>query len=342
MKDILFKLLEIPSISGDEEALVSRWHSMTGKLCDRSWIDDFGNGIGVVNEGAEISILINAHCDEIGLITTKIEDNGTIRFKGLGTDDAAVLYGQRVKILGLKTIAGLVQSGKKQDKKDPALKIEDLLIDIGSSSKKETEKLLNVGSYIQLDSEPAKLLNGTVMAKGLDDKAGLAVMYEIMKKIKKERIPGLTIYFAATLREEINSGGAITLASCLKPDYSISIDVAETNDISGSKSNDCTLELGKGPIILRCPLLSRKLENLLSHAAVKSGIKIQREATPHFSYTDADEIHRVKRGIPSTVLSIPIRYIHTANEIISMKDLDSTAKLTFEFLKELAKSGEKA
>ncbi len=338
MLDFLNKILEFPSISGNEEYFIKEWSGLIGGLCDRTWVDNFGNCISAVNEKAEKSILINAHCDEIGLMATKINDNGTIKFKALGTHDAAVLYGQRVKILGKRQVTGLIQLQRKLEKKDSEIKMEDLLIDIGSDSGSETRKLVDIGSYIQLASIPETLQDGKIMANGLDDKAGLAVLYFLMKNINKEMLPSLCIYFAATLREEINSGGAVTLASDLMPDYSLSIDVTETNDTTETKSNDCALSLGKGPAILRCPILDRRLENILIRSAENISIKVQYEASPYLSFTDADAIHKVRKGVPSTVLSIPVRYIHTSNEVISLNDLENTAKLTMEFLRELDRS----
>lgn len=336
MKNLLFKLIQTPSLVGSEDAVLESFRNAMSPHADNTWTDRVGNVISVKNAGKKYKVLLVAHADEVGLLVTNITEKGFLLCKSMGMGAAAMLVGQRVSILGKnEAIPGIIQSKIKKDKNEKPVKFADLFIDIGAKDKKEAEKWVSPGDYVYVTSRPIDFGNGLVVGKGMDDKAGMTVIAHVMKELAHKDVDKICLYCAAAVGEEINSHGARAMAAALQPDLAIAVDVTETMDKPGSDPIDGCVELKKGPVLARVPILCRRIEERLRATAQQYRIPCQTEVYPYLSYTDADYIHTAAQGILSHIVSIPLRYMHSPQEIIAVQDLEHTRDLLKAFLKEL-------
>lgn len=279
-------------------------------------------------------IMLAAHIDEIGLMITKILDNGFLSFTSVGGINSASLVAQDVTVYGIKEIFGVI--GIKpphvtpEDERSNALKLKDLYIDTGYS-KEALEKLVKVGDIATINRNLTTLQGDVVTAKALDDKACVAVMLEAAKELKKLSHKS-NIYYAATAQEETGLRGATTSSYKINPDIAIILDVdfGKTPD-----STPETCELGKGPIVSFGGRLNQKLTKKFIEVCKAYNYPMQYEALPASTGTDTDAIQINRDGVPCILLSIPLRYMHTSVETIDLKDVETTGKAIARFINEL-------
>lgn len=300
-------------------------------------ITDLHGNVIVEKKGlSSYKLMLIAHIDEVGFIVKYIDENGFIYFKKIGGIDNSILQGLRVNIYSEKgIIKGIIgkNSIHSQEKDDLKFsKSEDLWIDIGTNNKKETELLISVGDIITYEPFFEVNSNGFITANSTDDKAGIFVISQLIKLLHDKNVFP-TLYFVSSVQEEIGIRGAKTSAYNIFPDICIAIDVAHSTDYpSADKRKLGDISLGKGPIIAKGANISPKLFDLLKITATSNNIDFQIEALPECSGTDIREIQTIKSGVATALISIPNRYMHTPNEIIHSKDLDSIVELILKFI----------
>ena len=331
---ILKELSEAFGVSGHEEAVRQIIFDAVRDDVDEYEVDSIGNLITLKRGTGESSlkVMVAAHTDEIGLMVTHIEDNGRLRFAKVGGIDDRILLAKAVYI-GDKKVPGVI--GVKpihlQEKKerDQVIKCDKLTIDIGATSKAEAEKLVKIGDYVAFATSFADL-GPTVKGKAFDDRAGCAVLVEI---IKGGPYP-FDLYGVFTVQEEVGLRGAQVAAYAIEPDVAFVLEGTICDDMPKKKDVSPTTELGKGPAITvmdRSFVADRRLVQLLVDTAEELGISYQFKQ-PLMGGTDAGAIHKTRTGVPSAVVSVPARYIHSPVCVLSKSDFENTVRLMQETL----------
>ncbi len=335
-KVFLESLCNSKGVSGYEYPLHNLIISSFNKYLDDVSVDKLGNVIGVkkgtYKDNDNIKIMIAAHMDEIGFMVKDIEDNGFIRFTNIGGIDPRTILGQEVIVHGKEDLYGVIGS-KPPHLQDPsehnkAIKMEDMIIDIGFPREK-VEELVSIGDPITIRRSIKSLLGARVAGKALDDRAGIAALYECMKELSKLQHEA-DIYFVTTVQEEVSMAGALVSSYRIKPDIGIAIDVGFGSTPELPKS--LTIELGKGPAIALGGNIHPTLRKKLIDIANDYNIPSQVEVAPGPTGTDARAMQITRDGIPSLLLSIPLRYMHTSVELLDMVDIKNTGKLLAFFI----------
>jgi putative aminopeptidase FrvX len=333
IKSLLEKLSNAHGISGREGSIQQIVREEITGLVDEVRTDVMGNLIGT-RHGDRHSIMIEAHMDEIGLMVKYVDDKGFIRFIRIGGWFDQTLLNQRV-ILHTPDgpITGVIGCKpphvmKEEDKKK-VIEARDMFIDIGCKSDKEALELGIVpGLPITIDRNFAALKGDMVTGKAFDNRAGIVMMIEALRRTTSKS----TIYAVGTVQEEVGLKGAKTSAYGLNPDLAIASDVTIPGDHPGIEKKDSPLEMGKGPVITiadasgRGIIVSPQVVNWLAETAKDFGIDIQLDAAEGGT-TDGTAIHLTRSGIPTGVISVATRYIHSPVEVLSLSDIDKGAEL---------------
>jgi len=341
MDPLLKRIIEAAGISGYEKEIAGIMSGELKKTCDEVKIDNFGNVIAKKGKGKK-KIMLAAHMDEIGFMVKHITKEGYIHFIKIGGIDDRVLPAQRVVIKAKKgDCVGVIGTKpphlqKEEDKKQP-LKYEDMFIDIGCNSREEAKKRVEVGD-IAIFEPNAGVLNGKLYyGKAIDDRIGCYALIKIMEKLSVDA----EVYAVATGQEEVGLKGARTAAFNVSPDYAIAIDTTIAGDTPQITERESSLKLGDGVAITiieasgRGVIVNEKMKDLLTDTAKKNKIKYQVDVIEG-GMTDGAIIYMNKEGVPTGVLSIPTRYIHSPTGVFHIDDLDSATKLTIKAVERLA------
>lgn len=335
----LKQLLSTPGPSGDEAAPARVWRNEAATFADEVSADVRGNSFAILR-GGELRVLLAGHVDEIGIMISYIDDEGYLYFGPIGGWDVQVLVGQRIRLLGIAgEVIGVV--GKKPihlmegEEREKASKIRDLWIDIGVKSRAEAAERVRVGTVGVIDTTIEELPNGRLVSRSLDNRIGAFTVLEALRILATER-PHATVAAVATAHEETSAAGARTASFSFDPQVAIAVDVTYATDHPGSdKKQYGDVRLGAGPVLSRGSANSPVLYEMLLATAEKEGIPYSLQITPRYTGTDADEIHVVRGGIASAVISIPNRYMHTPNEMIDLSDVKHAAQLIAAFVRTL-------
>jgi len=329
----LRKLLDTPGPSGFEAAPARVWREEAGKFA-KVRADVAGNSIAEVNPEGSPTIMLAGHIDEIGVIVTYIDDEGFAYISSIGGWDPQVLVAQRIRFLAKDgDVFGVV--GKKPihlirtEDREKASKVRDLWVDIGARSKKEAEERLSVGDPGVIDSRTMEFPNGLIVSRSIDDRIGAFVVLEALKRYAAS--PGAAhVVAVATTQEEIayRGGGALICASCVNPQMAIVVDVTFATDHPDMEKKELgEARIGGGPVLTRGSIISPVVFRLLKATAEKNAIPFIVQAAGRDTSTDADAIHIAREGIATALVSVPNRYMHSPNELVSLEDLDRTAEL---------------
>lgn len=337
LTEILFKLTEQNGVSGDEFCAAQTAASILEKYTSDVTVDDFGNVIANIGkrEEGKPHIMLDAHIDEIGFIVTYITDNGFLKISNCGGIDRRLLLAQQVEILcsdGRK-IFGVITSTpphlETDDKKAP--KLEDIYVDIGMP-KDKVEDIVSLGDRVVILNQPCVLLDDMVTSKCLDDRAGVLTLIQTLDLLKYEfESLNCSISVVLSSQEETGERGAKTSAYKINPDMAIAVDVSFAK-VDGDKKDTCGI-IKKGPMIGISPSLSRDFSDRLIRIAKEKDIPYQIEVMGGTTGTNADAIGITRGGVKTVTVSIPLKYMHTPVEIISISDIESSACLIAEFLR---------
>lgn len=308
--------------------------------------DTMGNLIANKN-GEGPSIMLAAHMDEIGLMVKYIDDNGFLRFIQIGGWFDPTLVSQRVIIHGKRgPVTGVIGCKpphlmKEEDRKK-SVKLEDMFIDIGAKDREDAESLgIEIGVTASIDREFRSLANGRVTSKAFDDRAGLVVLIEVMRRLSKHKIEA-NVYAVGTVQEEVGLKGARTCAFGVCPSIALAIDTTAPGDYPGVSKNDSSLEIGKGPVITVADASGRglithpQIINWLKETASENKIPYQL-GVGSGGTTDATAIHLTKDGIPTGTISIATRYVHSPVELLDTADLEACISLVVKAIENVNK-----
>jgi putative aminopeptidase FrvX len=334
---VLLDLLAARGPSGYESAAADVWLASAGEFAQVSR-DVVGTPLALVAargaRNAEAKrLLVMGHIDEIGLIVTHIDDDGYLWFRAVGGWDPQILVGQRLVIDTRDgPISGLV--GKKpihllrdEDVKKVA-EIRELHIDIGARDASDARLRVRVGDVAVIDAQPLQLPNGRLSARALDNRLGSFVALEAARLVAQAGGAAWELAAVAVAQEETTFGGSRTSAFALQPDAAIVVDVTHATDAPGIEVREMGKhELGSGPVISRGSTLNPKLFELLFDTAQKEKIPFTVEATARATGTDADAVHLSRGGVPTALVTIPLRYMHSPVELVQLDDVHSSARL---------------
>ena len=332
----LKRLLDTPGPSSFESAPARVWRAEAAQFAAVS-ADVVGNSFAAVEGQGGPTILLAGHIDEIGIIVTWIDENGFVYFEPIGGWDPQVLVAQRIRFLGRNgDVFGVI--GKKPihlmkpDEREKASKITDLWVDIGAANKAEASEHLAIGDAGVIDSQMLEMPNRRIVSRAIDDRIGAFVVLEALRRYATN--PGAArVVAAATAQEEIGyaGGGARVAAQSLDARMAIAVDVTFATDHPGIEKKELGEHtVGGGPVLTRGSVVSPVAFGLLSETARRLEIPFSVHAAGRFTSTDADAIHLTRNGVATALLSIPTRYMHSPNEMVSLDDLDRAAELIAE------------
>ncbi|MBS7616873.1 M42 family metallopeptidase [Candidatus Bathyarchaeota archaeon] len=343
LAETLEKLSNACGVAGREEEVRNVMKTMLKPCVDEVKEDKLGNVIGV-KKGKKNApkVMLAAHMDEIGLFIKTISKDGFIQFTKIGGIDDRILLAQKVLVHTDKgPLHGIIGSRpphiQKEEERKKVLTFDELFIDVGAESQEEAKKMgVKIGDPVSFDIKFAKIGNDTVIGKAFDDRAGCAVMVEAMKKLKETEC---TVYAVGTVQEEVGLRGATTAAFGIYPDVGIALDVTVAGDVPGVKESEAPVKMRKGPSITIADyglITHPKVLRLLVDAAEENKIPYQLE-TGLAGSTDAARISLTREGVPSGVISIPTRYIHSPTSMLSIKDMENSVKLTVAAIQKIPK-----
>ncbi|MBO8127340.1 MAG: M42 family metallopeptidase [Firmicutes bacterium] len=337
---LLKELSEAVAVSSREDEVRTLLKEHLSSSVDEVKTDRLGNLFCYKGwKESQPKILIAAHMDEVGLMVTKIEKDGFLRFQPVGSLDPRVLVSKPV-VIGKEKVPGVIGAKpihlQEPDERKKALDFKDLFIDIGVDSKAEAEGLVSLGDLVAFSTEYEELGDGIVKGKAFDDRAGCAVLAEILKRDYRLGLAGVF-----TVQEEVGARGAEVVGKTLEPDLTIVLEGTTAADVPEIEEHEGSTKMGYGPaltIMDGSVLPHRPTLDKLLKIAEANDIPIQfRRSTKGF--TDAGSLQRGRGGIPTVVVSVPCRYIHSPACLVDTKDIENTVALIVEFLRSVEQEG---
>lgn len=346
-RDIAFleRLLDAPGPSGFEVRAARVWREEAERFASDVRVDVSGNSFATVNPGGGPVVMLAGHIDEIGLQVTHIDKEGFVYVAEIGGWDPQVLVGQRVTVLTKSgDVPGVI--GKKAihlleaDERTKASKTKQLWVDLGAGDREEVAALgVRVGDPMVVAQAMIRLAGDRIASRAIDDRIGAFVVLEALRMLAADAEPPLASATAvATVQEEIGfqGGGARTSAYAVNPAVAIVVDVTFSTDVPDIDKKELgEHELGGGPVLSRGSAAHNEVFEMLATVAEDEGLSYTIQASPKATRTDADGIHLTRRGVPTGLLSVPNRYMHSPNEVVSVEDLFNTAKLIAAFVRRL-------
>jgi putative aminopeptidase FrvX len=333
-RECLLRLCEVPGPSADEDAVAAFVRSQARDLADAFATDAVGN-LTLVRRGADeqgARVMLAAHMDEISLLVQRVDDHGFIRLSAAGGFDPRTLLGQEVVVHGRQQLHGVI--GAKPPhltspaERKKAVPLKDLFVDFGMPADRVRE-LVRVGDRITLHRETRALAGERISGKAMDDRASVVAVLLCLEELARLQVRAHT-YAVATVQEEIGCKGARVAAHGLCPDLAIAIDVCHGD--SPGVPDDRTFKLGEGPVLTCGPHIHPKLFERLQSVARRENIAVQVEYEPGATSTDADPIAIAQEGIPTALVSIPLRYMHTSVETVDLGDVRRAGVLIARFI----------
>lgn len=334
IKRFLKDICEAPGVSGYEHHVANIVKAAFCRYADEVRHDRLGNVVFFKRGTGEKRprILLAAHMDEIGFMVTKIEEGGFLRFSAVGGIDPRTIVGQEVLLYGREMLHGVIGAKPPHltddDEREKGHKLEDLHIDVALPEER-VKKLVSVGDLAVIRRDFIQLAGNTVAAKAMDDRAGIAVLLQCLKELERLQHTA-DVYAVATVQEEVGVRGAATATYGVVPDIGIAVDVTH-GEMPGVPDHD-TCNLGKGPGVTIGPNIHPKVGQEIIRVAKEYRIPYQLEVYPGPTGTDARAIQVTRGGIPTGLVSIPLRYMHTSVELLDMEDIKHAGRLLASFI----------
>lgn len=337
-------LVNTPSPVGHETRGQRVWLDYAGAFADETFSDAYGNCVALGNKGGSPRIMLAAHADEIAMVVNYVTDEGFIHVRRTGGINPAITRAQRAIIHSRNgpvpgvfgSVAPHLTKGDN-DKKEPA--IHDLFLDIGVSSRDEVLKLVRIGDPITLNDRFERLRGDLAVARAFDNRIGTWAVAETLRLLKAHagKFPA-EVCAVSNVQEEVGLLGARQIAYTLKPDVALVVDVTHATDYPTiDKRQHGDIRIGKGPALTHGGCNHPEVVARLEAVAEKTGLPLQHEAMSATSGTDTDVIFWTRGGIPSALISLPNRYMHSPVEVVSLADLEKIPVLMAEFVLSVAK-----
>ncbi len=339
--DVLRRLLTAPGPSGYEQAPAAVFREACAEFAEVTH-DNVGSTVArVVGTAGGPVLAIVGHIDEIGLIVHHIDDDGILWFTNVGGWDPVILVGQRLEIITRNgPVVGVV--GKKpihllnEEERRKAPELKHLHIDIGAKDGDDARSLVRVGDVAVIVGEPVELPNNRVTSRSMDNRIGCFVAYEAARLVAEAGGAPGDVCAVAVSQEEISFAGARTTAFSLEPDLAIVVDVTFATDAPDTNEKEVGRHrFGTGPVLQRGATLHPQLFELMHDVGEAEQIPFTVTASARSTGTDADAIHISRAGVPTGVVSVPLRYMHTPVEMVQLDDVHNAARLIAAFAQRL-------
>jgi putative aminopeptidase FrvX len=333
------KYINNPAPTGYEWEGQKLWLDYLKPYIDEHFIDNYGTAVGVINPKATYKVVIEAHADEISWYVNYITSDGLIYVIRNGGSDHQIAPSKRVNIhteKGLvKAVFGWPAIHTRHGEKEEAPQLKNIFLDCGCTTKEEVEALgVHVGCVITYEDEFMVLNDRYYLGRALDNRAGGFMIAEVARLLKenKKKLP-FGLYIVNSVQEEIGLRGAEMIAQRIKPNIAIVTDVThDTTTPMISKITQGDLACGRGPVVSYAPAVQTNLNKLLIKTAEKNNIPFQRQASSRSTGTDTDAFAYSNGGVPSALISLPLRYMHTTVEMVHKEDVDNVISLIYESL----------
>ena len=331
-KEFFYDMIATESVSGCEIALQKKVAAYMRSQGVNVQTDYSGNVISSINEDSPFRVLLCGHIDEIGFRVTQITDSGYLKVNKAGGIHLPLVQGKRVTVVSKKRLTGVMGTILGKDGVRTDIQFTDLYVDCGFASKEEAEKYVRPGDPVTYTYTVDELENDCIAGRGLDNRMGAyAVIHALLRA--KEKGAKVGVYAATTVGEETTMRGAFYASGTVKPNICVAVDVIHSSDFTGmDPARFGEIIINGGPVVCRSSFCNEVINRGLEAAAERLGIAIQYEICGGVSGTDADKVNQTGSGVPSTVLSIPLRYMHSPSEVGSLRDLDETVEVLAEFI----------
>ena len=344
-KTFLLDILNTPSPTGFEFPGQKKWVDYTRKFADAVQNDAYGNAWATLTGDSKKPrrIMLESHADEIGYMVKTITKEGFLNLDRIGGSDAATARGRRLDILGDKgVVRGIIGNTAihiRERENEKAPQVHELYVDVGARNEKEVAALgLRVG-HPAVNADGAEFLGkDLIVGRALDNRIGGFIIGEVMKRLseRKKRI-GSTVIAVNAVQEEIGGHGAKMVTHRLMPDVAVCLDVTHATDTPGiDKAKHGDVKLGNGPSITHGTCNHPLVVARLMEVAKKLKVNIQHESSSRYSGTDTDEIFCVQQGIPSGLISLPLRYMHSVVETANLKDVEQVIQVLLGFVESVS------
>jgi endoglucanase len=330
---VLLELLAASGPSGHEEPAAAVWRSAARDFAEVH-SDTLGTSFARVRSGAGYTLAVIGHIDEIGFAVTHIGGDGLLSYSALGSFDAEILVGQRVVISGRSgpvegvAVPRMRSRGRREER---GVSHDDIHIDIGVRDAAEAAELVATGDTGVWRGDPLELPNHRLVSRALDDRLGAYVALEAARRVA-EQGARVDVVAIASVQEETGLDGARAAAFALDPDVALVVDVTYTTDVPGGDPKKLgRVELGSGAAVTRGPVANRRVTDLLVEIAEAEGIPHAVEVWTGRTHSDADNVHASRGGVPTGIVSIPLRYMHSPCELASLEDVEAVIRLVVAF-----------
>jgi putative aminopeptidase FrvX len=342
--DLLRELLTAPGPSGHEEPVARIWRGAASAFAEVR-ADTLGTSFARVRAGdGEPTLALVGHIDEIGIAITNLGENGLLSYATIGGVSPEALVGQRVRIAGRDgEVRGVVgrrraEPGERRGDRPPRLEHTDLHVDVGARNRDDAAELVRIGDTGVWEGEPFELPNRRLVSRALDNRLGAYVALEAARRVAEAGGAQVDVVAVAAVAEEVGFFGARTAAFSLEPDVAIAIDVTWATDVPGGNPRlSGKVDLGAGATIERGPMINRHVFDLLLRTAEEEEIPHAFEVSTRATHTDADKLHVSRGGVPTGLVSIPLRYMHSPCELASLDDVESAIRLIVGFALRLSR-----
>ncbi len=331
---LLDQLLRAGAPSGYEGPAASVWRE-AASFAELS-VDGIGSSIARVGDASPLLAVVG-HIDEIGLVVTHIDEKGFLWFTSIGGWDPQILVGQRVEVRGKEGLVPGVVGRKpihllEPDQRKKVVELKGMHIDVGATDRDEAAELIRVGDPVVIRAEPMPVVGERLVSRAMDNRLGAYVALESLRRWNEAGAEGGSFAAVAAVQEEIGLFGARTAAFEVRPDLAVAVDVTHATDAPGVDEKELgTSPLGSGPVIGRGSTLSPKVFELLAETAEAEGIEYSIGASGRGTSTDADVLQISRSGIPTGLISIPLRYMHSPVEMVDLRDVEAAVELLTAF-----------
>lgn len=342
-KAFLFDLLSTPSPSGWESPGQKKWTERMRAFADSVESDAYGSAWARLDGTSEdaITVMLESHVDEIGFIVKHIDENGFLAMSPIGGSDCTIAAARRLRIFGSRGVVtgvfGNTAIHLRDTDKDKIPEWKDLFVDIGASSPEEVAELgIRVGHPAVYADEAEELPGGRIVGRALDNRISGYMLTRVFAELAQSGKPNVTTLAVNAVQEELGGYGAKMTSYRLFPQAALCFDVTHATDTPGiNRKENGKVELGKGPTVAHGMANHPRIVERLIQIAEQENLPLQHEAISRTTRTDTDSIFASRSGIPSALVSIPLRYMHSPTELIDLDDLEATARLTVAFLRSI-------
>ncbi|MCB0508845.1 MAG: M42 family metallopeptidase [Chitinophagales bacterium] len=342
-EEFLFNYLNNASPTGFEVEGQKIWLNYLKPFIDEYQVDHYGTVYGIINPDAEFKVVIEAHADEISWFVSYISEDGMLSVVRNGGSDHMIAPAKRVNLHTkkgiVKGIFGWPAIHLRDTSKDTAPTVKNITIDVGAKNKKEVESMgIHVGTVVTYEDELMILNKKFYTGRALDNRIGGFMIAEVARLIKesKTKLP-FGLYICNCVQEEVGLRGAEMIVNKIKPNIAIVTDVChDTTTPMIDKKVHGDFKCGKGPVITYAPAVHNIIRELIIDTAEKSKIEFQRDAASRVTGTDTDAFAFNGGGVPSALISLPLKYMHTTVETVAKSDVEDVIKLIFETLKQIS------